>query len=353
MAQPDPDRRQISINASPWLQLQRAYQANLERVKKYRRNQVMPPRCYFSHLPEQIVLAEKLSHDLQHAGVVIIKQATDVLDLSDRVIVLDTQAYKRAFQSHDPILTIDAQLVHSRLGRTGRTGQLIALSVEGETKAHGFETCEPGRVSDETHYLVGLYDLVLDLYAIPLTHAHFVPRRQELHTLWEQTLVQKKSNDDTSTLKLFISYSHQDEEFKAELMTMLAGLQQQRIVDVWQDGRIAGGDEWSPAIQDAMNECDLAILLVSSHFIESRFIQEKELPYLLQRRQQHGLPLVPIIIRPCKWQSEPSLKDLQALPRDNNAVITFSKTDGARERVWVEIVTAIEERAKGKLAPYA
>lgn len=349
MSQPDPDRRQISINASPWLRLQREYQAYLERVKRYRRNRVAPPRCYFSHLPEQIVLVEKLSHDLQHAGVVIIKQATDVVDLSDRVIVVDTEAYKRAFQSHDPTLAIDAQLVHSRLGKKG---QLIALSVEGETKAHRFETCEPGRVSDETHYLVGLYDLVLDLYAIPLTHAHFIPWRQALHTLWEQTLVQKNDNDAISTLKLFISYSHKDEEFKDELLTMLAGLQQQRVIDVWQDRRIEGGDEWSQAIQNAMDECDLAILLVSSHFIESRFIQDKELPYLLQRRQQQGLPMVPIIVRPCKWESEPSLNGLQTLPRDNKAVITFSKTDGERERVWMEIATSIEERAKGKLTPH-
>src|SRR5262249_12254765 len=39
---------------------------------------------------------------------------------------------------------------------------------------------------DETHYPVNLFDLVLNLYAIPLTHAGFAPLRQALHAQWER-----------------------------------------------------------------------------------------------------------------------------------------------------------------------
>ena len=49
--------------------------------------------------------------------------------------------------------------------------------------------------------------------------------------------------------KVFISYSHKDEEFKDELVTMLAGLQRQGFIDTWQDQRIEEGDEWYQAIQ--------------------------------------------------------------------------------------------------------
>jgi internalin A len=147
-------------------------------------------------------------------------------------------------------------------------------------------------------------------------------------------------------MKLFISYSHKDETFKDELVSMLEGLQRQGIVDTWQDRRIEPGDEWNKSIHDAMDECDLALLLVSRDYIASRFIQEQEQPKLLQRREEMRVRVIPIIVRPCKWQSEPVLKDLQALPKDGKAVITFSPDNGERDQVWTDIATAIEKRAK-------
>ena len=147
-------------------------------------------------------------------------------------------------------------------------------------------------------------------------------------------------------LKVFISYSHKDEEFKDELVTMLAGLQRRGVIDAWQDRRIEAGDEWYQEIQDAMNDCGLAILLVSANFIASSFIQDEELTRLLQRRIEEGLRVVPIIVKPCMWQSEPVIKDIQALPRDGKPVITFSKDTGARDQVWTDIAKEIEKRAK-------
>jgi hypothetical protein len=132
------------------------------------------------------------------------------------------------------------------------------------------------------------------------------------------------------------------------LVTVLAGLQRQGLIDPWQDRRIEEGEEWYEAIQNAMNDCDLAILLVSQHFIASRFIHDEELPHLLQRRREQSLRVVPIIVRPCKWQSEPALSGLQALPKDGKAVITFSKDNGDRDQAWTDIATAIEQRAKEK-----
>ena len=221
----------------------------------------------------------------------------------------------------------------------------------GRGEAHDFQDCKPGLFYDETHYLVCLFDLVLNLYGIPLTNTYFKPRRQALHAQWERTLARKKGDDVTLPLKVFISYSHKDEEFKDELVTMLTGLQRQGIIDAWQDRRIEEGDEWYQTIQDAMNDCDLAILLVSQHFIASRFIQDDELPRLLQRRREHGLRVVPIIVRPCKWKSEPALSGIQGLPKDGKAVITFAKDNGERDQVWADIATVIEKRAKAKTTP--
>jgi WD40 repeat protein len=54
------------------------------------------------------------------------------------------------------------------------------------------------------------------------------------------------------------------------------------------------------------------------------------------------------IVRPCPWQSEPVLKDLQALPKDGKAVITFAPSTGERDQVWTDVAAVIEQRAKEK-----
>lgn len=63
---------------------------------------------------------------------------------------------------------------------------------------------------------------------------------------------------------------------------------------------------------------------------------------MLQRRLKEGMRVIPIIIRPCMWSSEPVLKDLQALPKDGKAVITFPEETGERDQVWTDIAKALQ-----------
>jgi hypothetical protein len=348
---PDFDKPQsIGLGASPWLQreeavarLRSAYEVQLTKVKGYRRGWAAP-RCYISHLPEQATWANELIRDLREAGVYVVEQAAQVQP-NDFVVVLDTPAYQKAFRT--PTLAADAPLVRALWGKR----QLISLALTGQADAHEFKACTLGSFCDETHYPVSLFDLVLNLYAIPLTHAGFAPLRQMLHEQWERTLAGTQVDPKNLALKIFISYAHEDEEFKDQLVKMLAGLHRRGIVDAWQDRRIEAGDEWYQSIQDAMDECDLALLLVSSDYLASRFIQEEEQPRLLQRRQEMQLRVVPIVVRPCMWESEPVLKDLQALPKDGKPIITFSQATGDRDQVWTDIAAVIEQRAKARSTP--
>src|SRR4029077_9876227 len=111
------------------------------------------------------------------------------------------------------------------------------------------------------------------------------------------------------------------------------------------DRHIEAGDEWFKSISNALEECNMALLLISMHFLKSQFIQNAELPRLLQRRKEEGLRMVPIIISPCLWQSEPILKDLQALPKEGKPIVSF-KGPGARDHAWADIATVIEKRAE-------
>jgi hypothetical protein len=347
---PDFDQTEtIGIHASPWLQreeaaarLRSAYEVQLTKVKGYRRGWAAP-RCYVSRLPEQAPRAEKLIQDLRDAGVYVVEQAAQVRP-DDFVVLLDTPAYQKAFGTS--VLAADAPLVRARLDK-GRG--LISLAMAGQAGTHGFEGCKPGSFCDETHYPVSLFDLVLNLYAVPLTHTGFAPLRHALHQQWERTLAglapRQAGGQGAAPLKVFISYAHEDEPFKEDLLTMLTPLAREGVLEVWHDRRIEEGAEWRREIETAMNEGDLALLFISKHFLASSFIHDKELPRLLQRRKAEGLRVVPIIIGPCMWQSVPVLSDLQALPRDGDPVNSFPE-GYARDQVWTEIARAVERRSR-------
>jgi CheY-like chemotaxis protein len=172
--------------------------------------------------------------------------------------------------------------------------------------------------------------------------ANMVLRKLRLTDLPGSVVIQDNRPSGETPLKVFISYSHKDEAFKDELVIMLSSLQRRGVIDAWQDRRIEPGLEWFQSIQEAMNECQIALLLVSSDFLASEFIVGSELPELFQMRKAAGMRAVPIIVRACMWQSEPVLKDLQALPKDGKPVISFSKETGDRDHIWMEVAKAIE-----------
>lgn len=178
----------IGTGASLWLQREEAvarlrstYEVQLTRVKSYRRTWSVP-RCYVSHLPEQSAWAEKLVHDLRDAGVYVVEQAAQVQP-DDLVVLLDTPNYQKAYEQSALALAPDIPLVRACLSK----GQVIPLALAGDAGAHELKDCTPGSFCDETHYAVSLFDLVLNLYAIPFTHAGFAPLRRALHEQWEQT----------------------------------------------------------------------------------------------------------------------------------------------------------------------
>lgn len=111
-------------------------------------------------------------------------------------------------------------------------------------------------------------------------------------------------------IEIFISYSHQDEEEKNELLRHLSVLRRQDLFDLWSDDRIGVGESWKNEIEEALTRARVAILLVTKNFLTSDFILEQEIPELLKRHQQ-GLTIIPVIAKDCAWRSVGWLAELQ------------------------------------------
>ena len=114
--------------------------------------------------------------------------------------------------------------------------------------------------------------------------------------------------------KIFVSYSHADTKHMDRLLVHLAPLKSAADLEIWTDEQIAGGDAWAPAIDQAISNATLAIFLVTADFLNSDFITRKEVPSLLERRQNEGLRLYPILAKPCAWQAVQWLSAIQIRP---------------------------------------
>ncbi|MBF0294092.1 MAG: TIR domain-containing protein [Magnetococcales bacterium] len=146
-------------------------------------------------------------------------------------------------------------------------------------------------------------------------------------------------------LNIFISYAHKDEAFKDALIEHLRDLENSGLIQPWTDRVMEIGDEWQKRIQEAMQSCHMALFLVSSSFNASSFIRARELPTLLERWEKEGIDIVPIIIRPCRWNTGPLGKFL-SLPKDGEPVNKHTKGSYEWDKAWTDIAEAIAKKAE-------
>ena len=158
--------------------------------------------------------------------------------------------------------------------------------------------------------------------------------------------------------KVFISYAHADFHYKEELMKYLAGLKREKLIEVWEDGRLNPGDQWDDEIRRQLEQADWAIMLLSQAFIQSSYIYETELSLAISKLNNSGaFRLLPIIIEECDWASLPrflknlqselesdtgSLDQIQAMPRgvDNNdkKILKPINEWDLPNKAWMEVV---------------
>jgi len=98
---------------------------------------------------------------------------------------------------------------------------------------------------------------------------------------------------------IFISYSHQDKSWLEKFLKIIKPIERLNLISVWSDRSIQPGKEWEIEINEALNKTDVAILMVSKNFLASDYIQEYELPFLLNAVQNKGIKLFWMLIGTC------------------------------------------------------
>ena len=150
--------------------------------------------------------------------------------------------------------------------------------------------------------------------------------------------------------KIFVSYSHADEEFCDMLQKHLAALKHQGLIETWHDRRINVGDEFENVIDRHLNDAHIILLLVSADFIASRYCYEVEMRRALERHRAGEARVIPVILRPCDWQDMP-FGSLLAAPKDGKSVKTWPDIDEAFLDVVKQIKAVVGEQKPVSVAP--
>jgi formylglycine-generating enzyme required for sulfatase activity len=147
-------------------------------------------------------------------------------------------------------------------------------------------------------------------------------------------------------IKVFVSYSHQDDELRKELGKHLSGLERRELIKLWLDRDIEAGLEWANEIDQNLEQAAIILLLVSADFIASEYCYSIEMTRAVDRHEAGTAKVIPVIIGACDWTSAPFGK-LQAIPPDNRAVATWGNGDKyARATAWTLVSQEISNAAQ-------
>ena len=113
--------------------------------------------------------------------------------------------------------------------------------------------------------------------------------------------------------EVFIGYSRKDKKWKDHVASFMQIMKMAGRFDyeAWHDSKIELGKDWEKAIDEAIDNARVALLLISPDFLQSKFILNHEVPRMEKRRQAGELEIIPILVRPCPWEMFDWLNPIQ------------------------------------------
>ncbi|RAI97721.1 TIR domain-containing protein [Chitinophaga skermanii] len=163
--------------------------------------------------------------------------------------------------------------------------------------------------------------------------------KQELSVL--PTIVTQKYQSENETIrsKVFVSYSHRDKDFLLDIKRHFKPFLNN--IEFWDDSQIIPGQKWKEEIQKAISETKIAILLISTDFLGSDFINTNELPPLLEAAEKKGAVIISMILRPCLFEEFETLNQYQAMNSPDNPISKMNSED--KEDLLVNLVRQVKK----------
>lgn len=141
--------------------------------------------------------------------------------------------------------------------------------------------------------------------------------------------------------KVFISYSRVDAPWLERLKVHLKPLEREGLIEAWDDTRLKAGMRWRSEIDAALKVANVAVLLISPDFLASDFISENELPPLLKAAEERGVVILPLILRPSRFERTKELAQFQAFNSPSQPLAGMPEHE--QDEVLLKVGERIEE----------
>ncbi len=144
---------------------------------------------------------------------------------------------------------------------------------------------------------------------------------------------------------IMISYSHEDSDWLKRVTSFLEPILRGSEIELWDDQRIQPGSRWRHDIDKTLSGARVALLLISSDFLLSPFVNEVELPTILARERSGECVVLCLHVRPSALRGViPSesvqlhqLSEFQALNDPKRPLSALKKHE------WETILTSIAD----------
>lgn len=152
------------------------------------------------------------------------------------------------------------------------SGSVPVGRIEGITIVPGMSGAPVIRVSDGAvvGMVAGSQPALGNEFASSILIARTEDVADLLRGILQPHFVESRTSTDNDGVRLFYSYSHRDERYRAQLETHLALLRRQGTIREWHDRKIGAGDEWRRAISGELSRAEVILLLVSPDFMGLR-----------------------------------------------------------------------------------
>lgn len=135
-------------------------------------------------------------------------------------------------------------------------------------------------------------------------------------------------------LKIFITYARTDTKARDELIKYLAVMKRNRLIDIWYDTKMLGGDRWQEEIFSThLPTSDLLLYLVSADSLASENCYKE-----FEIAREKKIRVIPIIFSDCDWESD-QLSDLQGFPDNFKPINEWTP----ESKGWKNVVKGIRK----------
>jgi len=157
------------------------------------------------------------------------------------------------------------------------------------------------------------------------------------------------NNKNTEKMKkIFISYSKFDDDYKREFVKHLITLKDENLIDPFNCDEIDLGEDSHEVIQRKLGECDYMVALVSVDLLNTKYIRDFE----VDKAEELGKKIIPIIIKPCDWETSKLGKHHASLRGTNISLDKKLYLDGdikevskiERAAFWTAVIKEFREK---------